>query len=336
MARVRTVLGDVDAAELGVTYAHEHLVIAGGRPVEVYPDIRLESVEKAVEELALAQRLGLASVVDAMPADCGRDVEMLAAISRRSGVNIIASTGLHTTRYYSDRHWSRRMGAPEVARLFIDEVEQGIDSFDLAGPTIRRTGHRAGVIKIGGSATFPDERDRTVFEAAAIAQSVSGAPVLTHCEDGLRGPEQVRFLEEHGADPRHVILSHVDKVVDRGYHRELADTGAFVEFDQGSRWGEAQNGTLRILEWLAEDGRISHVVMGHDHARRGYWKAYGGGPGMDYLLGGFSRLMDDRGLDAEVRAQVFVASPAVALSLAGPTGPASGHPEREVTLEGAA
>lgn len=335
MGRVRTVLGDIDDAELGVTFAHEHLVIAGGRPVELYPDIRLDSVEKAVEELALAQRLGLASVVDAMPADCGRDVEMLAAISRRSGVHIIASTGLHTARYYSDRHWSRRMGAPEIAQLFIDEVERGIDTFDLAGPTIRRSGHRAGLIKIGGSAGFPDERDRTVFEAAAIAQSISGAPILTHCEDGLRGPEQVRFLEDHGADPRHVVLSHVDKVVDRGYHRELAETGAFVEFDQGSRWREAQNGTLRILEWLVEDGRIDHVVMGHDHARRGYWKAYGGTPGMDYLLGEFSRLMDDRGLSAEVRTRVFVTNAAVALSLEERSSPASGHLEHGVTSEGA-
>jgi sugar phosphate isomerase/epimerase len=39
----RTVLGDIDAAELGVTHAHEHLVIAGGRPVEFCPDIRLDS-----------------------------------------------------------------------------------------------------------------------------------------------------------------------------------------------------------------------------------------------------------------------------------------------------
>jgi phosphotriesterase-related protein len=324
MGRVRTVLGDIDAEELGITFAHEHLVIAGGRPVEVYPDIRLDSVGKTVEELALAQRLGLAAVVDAMPADCGRDIEMLVAISRRSGVHILASTGLHTARYYSDRHWSWRMGAPEIARLFIDEVEQGIDAFDLAGPTIRRTRHRAGVIKVGGSAGFPDGRDRTVFEAAAIAQSVSGAPILTHCEDGRRGPEQVRFLVDHGADPRHVILSHVDKVVDRSYHREIAETGAYVEFDQGFRWREAPNGTLQILEWLVEDGRIGHVVMGHDHARRGYWKAYGGMPGMDYLLGEFSRLMEERGLTAAVQAQVFVANPSAALTLRARSSPTMG------------
>ena len=313
---VRTVLGDVDASELGLTYAHEHLVMAGGRPVELYPDIRLDSVGKAVEELALAQRLGLAAVVDAMPADCGRDIEMLVDISRRSGVHILASTGLHTARYYSDRHWSWRMGAPEIARLFIDEVEQGIDAFDLSGPTIRRTRHRAGVIKVGGSAGFPDGRDRKVFEAAAMAQSVSGAPILTHCEDGRRGPEQVRFLVDHGADPRHVILSHVDKVVDRSYHREIAETGAYVEFDQGFRWREAPNGTLQGLLRVARRGRAQSATSSWDTTTPA---AATGRPTAAcpawITCSAKSRLMEERGLAAAVQAQVFVANPSAALTL---------------------
>src|SRR6478752_10748803 len=59
---VRTVLGDVDPAELGVTYAHEHLVIAGGRPVEIAPDLRLDSVDDAVSELAPAVAVELRTV----------------------------------------------------------------------------------------------------------------------------------------------------------------------------------------------------------------------------------------------------------------------------------
>ena len=55
MTSVRTVLGDIDAAELGVTYAHEHLVIAGSRTVELFPDFRLDDVDMAVAELEPAQ-----------------------------------------------------------------------------------------------------------------------------------------------------------------------------------------------------------------------------------------------------------------------------------------
>ena len=45
-------------------------------------------------------------------------------------------------------------------------------------------------------------------------------------------------------DPSHVALSHVDKVVDRGYLQALLETGAFAEFDGSFRWGDDDNGTL--------------------------------------------------------------------------------------------
>ena len=325
MSFVRTVLGDVDTSELGYTYAHEHLVIAGGRPVELYPDILLDSVDKAVEEVAPAQALGLQTVVDAMPADCGRDVGMLAAISRKSGLNIVAATGLHTQRYYHDRHWSRRLAAERMAALFVDEIESGIDLMDLAGPSIERSAHRAGVVKVGGWLDFPSDRDRPVFEAAATAQVLTGAPIITHCEQGLRGVEQVRFLVDHGADPGHIAVSHVDKVVDRGYHRDIIATGASVEYDQASRWGDKDNGTLQLIEWLALDGLVEKVVMGHDHARRVHWTAYGGSPGMAYLLGEFSRRMTERGL-SDARAPIFKTNPASVFAFAKSPAPATAAP----------
>ena len=246
MTRVRTVLGDIDPADLGITYAHEHLVIAGGRPVQLSSDFLLADVERAVAELAPAQALGLRAVVDAMPADCGRDVLMLAEISRRSGVHVVASTGLHHERYYDDRHWSIRLSADEIADLFVADITQGIDELDYAGPLVRRTTHRAGVMKIAGSQGGPSERDAHIFEAAAIAQARTGCPILTHCEDGTGALEQVEILVRHGADPGHLVLSHVDKIVDRVYQREIAATGAFVEYDQGFRWKEAPNGTLQL------------------------------------------------------------------------------------------
>ncbi len=48
---VRTVLGDIDPSELGVTYAHEHLVIDGGRPVLLEPDFDLSDVDAMAIEV---------------------------------------------------------------------------------------------------------------------------------------------------------------------------------------------------------------------------------------------------------------------------------------------
>jgi len=307
---VRTVLGDIDPATLGVTYAHEHLVIDGGRPVLMEPDFDLADVDAMVAEVGAAVELGLGAVVDAMPCDAGRNAAKLAEISRRTGVHVVAPTGLHHDRYYGPAHWSHRLDIDALAALFVADIEVGIDTNDYSGPVVDRTTHRAGVIKIAGSDGGLTVRDRWVANAACIAHHQTGAPILTHCERGTGALEQVDCLRANGVDPAHIALSHVDKVVDRGYHREIASTGATVEYDGSFRWGDDPNGTLQLLEWMAEDGLLGQAVLGMDAARRGYYAVYGGVPGLTWLLDGFSAAMDERGLGPDVRRRLFVDNPA--------------------------
>jgi len=311
---VRTVLGDIEPSELGVTYSHEHLVIDGGRAVLLEPDFDLSDVDRMATEVAAAAALGLRSVVDAMPCDAGRNVEKLAELSRRTGVRIVAPTGLHHDRFYGPSHWSRHVSVEELAGLFVADIAVGIDALDYGGPVIRRTDHRAGVIKVAGSTGGPSTRDRAVFEAAAAAHRSTGAPFLTHCEGGTGALEQVRLLVDHGVDARYVVLSHVDKIVDREYHRELLSTGAFAEYDGSFRWGDRPNGTLQLLQWMAEDGLLDQVTLGMDAARQGYYAVYGGSPGLGWLLDGFSAAMDQVGLHAAARRRLFVTNPARAFA----------------------
>ncbi len=318
MTFVRTVLGDIDPSELGVTYAHEHVVIDGGRPVLMEPDFDLGDVDAMVREVGDATALGLRAVVDAMPCDAGRSALKLADLSRRAGIHVIAPTGLHHDRYYGPAHWSARLRVEEIATLFVLDVTDGIDLYDYSGPVVERTNHRAGVIKIAGSADRPSERDRRIFEAAALAHLATGVPVLTHCEAGTGALEQLRLLTDLGVAPGSIALSHVDKIVDRGYHRELLGSGAFGEYDQSFRWKEA-NGTLQLLEWAVEDGLDGQILLGMDAARRGYYRVYDGAPGLTWLLDGFTALMEERGLGAVVRHRWFVEAPARAFAFAPTT-----------------
>jgi len=316
MTFVRTVLGDIEPGALGVTYAHEHLIIDGGRPVLMEPDFDLGDVTAMAREVDAAVALGLRSVVDAMPCDAGRNALKLADLSRRTGVHVIAPTGLHHDRYYGSAHWSARVSVGEIATLFALDVTDGIDANDYSGPIVRRTEHRAGVIKIAGSAGGPSARDARVFEAAAQAHLQTGAPILTHCEVGTGALEQLRLLTDLGVAPRHIVLSHVDKVVDRGYQRELLRSGAFGEYDQSFRWGGAPNGTLQVLAWAAEDGLDGQVLLGMDAARRGYYRVNGGSPGLTWLLAGFTDAMAARGLGEAIRQRLFVENPARAFAFA--------------------
>ena len=316
MSIVRTVLGDIEATELGVTYAHEHLIIDGGRAVELYPDFMLADVERMAEEVARAATSGLRSAVDAMPADCGRNPAKLADLTLRTGVNIVAATGLHHERFYPPSHWSTRATEDELADLFVADVVDGIDERDYGGPIVRRSGVRAGIVKIAGSEGGPSARDEPIFRAAARAHARTGAPIHTHCEAGTGALEQLRLLTGAGVPAGRVSLSHVDKVTDRGYHRELFSTGAFVVYDQAFRWGDRENGTAQLIEWAIADGHARQVMLGMDAARQGYYRAYGGAPGLDYLLGDFSRLLEARDIGAELRRGFFVDNPARAFAFA--------------------
>jgi 5-phospho-D-xylono-1,4-lactonase len=313
---VRTVLGDIPPAELGVTYAHEHIVIEGGRPVELSPDFLLADVERLATELKEAAAVGLTSAIDAAPSDWGRNPAKLAELSRRTGVQLVAATGLHHERFYGPSHWSLRASEDELADLFIADVSDGIDERDYGGPIVRRTDVRAGVVKVAGSQGGPSPRDLPIFRAAAATHVRTGVPVHTHCEAGTGAIEQLRALVDAGVPAERISLSHVDKVVDRGYHRDMLSSGAFAVYDQAFRWGDADNGTLRLLEWAVADGHARQVMLGMDAARQGYYRAFGGSPGLPYLLREFSAAMVASGLDPDIQHRVFVDNPARAFAFA--------------------
>ena len=309
MSFIRTVLGDVAPETLGRCYAHEHVIIDPSYTTQLFPEILLPSAENAVRELGDFKAAGGGAMIDCMPCDAGRNVEKLAEVSRRSGVHLVAPTGLHRVKFYPEGHWRFTRGWERLAELFVDEIERGIDANDCAGPDVRRTPHRAGVLKLASDGHDLNAAERTAFEAVASAHRRSGCPVITHCEEG-RGVEQVAFLSSRGVEPRHVVISHTDRLPDPDYHRALFKTGAFVEYDRAFRGKlDDSNPTLRLFAAMVKEFP-DQVMLGTDGARPSYWRSYGGGPGLDYLLREFSDRARGMGLtDAELE-KVFVGNPA--------------------------
>ncbi len=315
MSFVRTVLGDIAPEALGRTYAHEHIVIDPGYVTQLFPDLLLTSVENGVKELQDLKAAGGGTVVETMPCDAGRNVLKLAEISRRSGVHLVAPTGLHLPRFYPQGHWRFRISAAELADLFTAEIEQGIDALDCAGPEVRRTSHRAGLLKVGSAARGLDAAERDAFEAAAAAHRRTGCPILTHVEPGL-GFDQVELLTARGVPPGKITLSHTDRTLDRDYHRALLRTGANVEYDRMLRAKLGiDNPTLRLYVEMVKEFP-GQVMLGTDGARSSYWRSYGGAPGLDYLLREFSDLARTLGVPGELLDRSFLYTPSQAFSFA--------------------
>src|SRR2546422_5447721 len=125
MTFVRTVLGDIPPGSLGRCYAHEHLVIERSYVTQVFPEIHLPSAENAMRELTDVRKAGGGAVVETMPCDAGRNVVKLAEISRRSGVQVIAPTGLHVPRFYPEGHWRFPVGGGDPTDPFVGASEGG-------------------------------------------------------------------------------------------------------------------------------------------------------------------------------------------------------------------
>jgi predicted metal-dependent phosphotriesterase family hydrolase len=280
----RTILGDRNSSEMGLTYSHEHIVIEDSYVTAANAILLLNDIPKITEELNSFYKAGGRTVVDTMPANSGRNPLKLATISRNSNVNIVATTGLHLEIYYPENHWRYTYSEDQLTQLFIDDIEIGMDQFDYSGPFVKRTNHKAGLIKLAtGNEPFTKHQEK-IFRAVVNAHLDTGAPILTHTNFGKQALEQALLFEKLGAKLEHVVLSHVDRAKEVEYNRAVLDVGVKVEYDSAFRWKpEELNHTLHLLENLLPQ-YPNQITMGMDMAKNTYWKSYGGSPGLTYLL----------------------------------------------------
>ncbi|WP_299532962.1 hypothetical protein [Ulvibacterium sp.] len=304
----RTVLGDRPVSEMGLTYAHEHIVIEDCYVTAKHPEFLLNDVPRISNELAGFYNSGGRTVVDTMPANSGRNVLKSVQVSKNSGVNIIVPTGLHLEIYYPGNHWRYNSTEDELTRLFIADIEEGIDQFDYSGPLVKRTPHKAGLIKLATGDDPFSKHQELIFRAVVNAHLETGAPILTHTNFGKQALEQALLFEKLGAKLQHVVLSHVDRAINVDYNRAVLDVGVRVEYDSAFRWKKGQpNYTHNLLEKLLPD-YPEQITMGMDMAKNAYWKSYGGQPGLNYLIETIPDFLRSRGLE-EYFQKIFFENP---------------------------
>lgn len=291
-AIIRTIQGDIAPGELGHCDAHEHLfLVTPAQPGDEYSD-----VAKAIEEAETLRAAGGRALVDWTPIGLGRDLDGLQAVSEATGLHVVAATGLHRDVHYAADDPVRAAGEEALAERFVADLE------------------RCGLIKLGASYHAIKPFEAKAFAAAALAHERVGAPIGVHTEHGTMGLATVERLRELGVPPERVILAHVDRNPDPGEHAETAATGAWLQLDGPGRTKYWPDSTiLGLIADLAERGHADRMLLGGDTGRRSMLRAYGGGPGMDYVFARFKPRLE-RELGQELSDQLFVANPARAFA----------------------
>lgn len=307
MRMARTVLGDVDPAELGACDAHDHLFFAS----PALPGQELTDPDAAAAELRAFAAAGGQSVVQWSPVGTGRRAEALVRLSRQTGVRLIAATGLHQAAH-TDPTVLGRVGG-RLTELFVAELTEGIRADDDPdGPPLPC---RAGLIKVAGDFHRLSAHARATMTAAAEAHHVTGAPIAVHHEAGTAAPEVVDLLcGRLGVPTDRVVLGHLNRCPDIRMQRDVAASGAYLAFDGPSR---AQHATdwrlLDTLTELAAAGHARQLLLGGDTTTAAARASTGAGPGLPYLLR-VLRPRVEQVLGVAVAEDVFRANPARAYS----------------------
>lgn len=315
VGEIQTVLGPVTGADLGLTYSHEHLVMRGGYGLSKEPAYVLPSADKMVEELRSVHAAGGRALVDMMPIDCGRMPAELVDISQRSGMHVIAATGFHSAFSYDSEHWVHHYSEEQIADLVIQELTVGMDRFSYGGPLVNRLPAKAGVVKLATEYHYATPTQRKLIRAYGEVYRQTGFPFSTHTETGTFGLEQVELMGAVGVPAASLVIGHLDRLPDPGYHREVLSTGAYVMYDSASRakYGPDSN-LIGLIRTAVEAGYGRQILLGTDMARASYLRAYGGGPGMDYLLVTFVPRLRREGFSDEVIDDILIRNPARAFA----------------------
>ena len=317
MAKIVTVTGEIEAEQLGFTSMHEH-VLAYLVPFfkkqaapEFYTSLPIAADEKiTMDKLAYLNELGLRSycadnwdlldkelmlkevewfkqrggnsILEVSAPGIRGDANGMRDISRQSGVNIIASTGLYVKVSWPEKF--NTMSPKAYQAYLLDEIENGIDGTDI----------RAGHIKTAIRSEAEDELK--FMEKSAEVAGEKNMLLTAHASRGVAVTARrklVRRLLETGMPPEKLLLCRIHFSFWQGdfvdallqpdscqlqldWAREVLDMGVNVCVDCfGEQPGVWNSIRLAGLIKLLNAGYEDQIVIGNDVYQKTMTRACG-------------------------------------------------------------
>jgi phosphotriesterase-related protein len=223
MPEVQTVQGALDAQELGIVLAHEHVRFRDEAVAENWPGRYDEQLELDAALLAVrdAKERGVQTIVEPTAMFGGRDVRFMKRVSEETGVNLIACTGIYSYDYLP--HYFENRDIDVMADHFVEDIENGIQGTPI----------RAAFLKCAADAAGVTENVEKIHRAVARASLKTGAPIMAHSMPAVAtGPRQVEIFEEEGVDLSRVQIAHCGDSDDVGYIEGLLAKGVYVGLDR--------------------------------------------------------------------------------------------------------
>lgn len=262
---VNTVLGPVPASELGVVAVHEALlsVVPGA---QFAPDInmdRAEIFEILAGKLADFRAQGGKTIVDSTGMFNGRDLKLYEALSRSTGVHIVASTGMGPEEMLGGYFLTPQTNPPtpwpaeKFADLFSKEVTEG-----MVVPRVERRG-AAGLVTTTADRSGMTPTEESLFRGAARTALNTGIPVSIRF--GADALHDLDIVLDEGLPADRVLVGGLDRKDAAGAALEAAGRGAFVGLDHAGLNDDADyltdNDRAELVLKLVAAGHADKIIL---------------------------------------------------------------------------
>jgi phosphotriesterase-related protein len=292
MAKAVTVLGEVNPDSLGVVLPHEHLLWdqkCWGHPApqelgdreEFSKPVSLENrgkvvyhcfdyfdnlcqtdVEVAVAEARLFRYAGGGTICDVSSAGLGRDPKALYRIAVDTGLHIIMGSALYVAGSWTEEE--KKRSPQDIKKVLLGEFLDGVGPMKV----------KPGVLGEVGISDIRNPHEVKSLQGSAMAQKQIGCPILIHTPIWEKeGNAILDVLQEAGADPRRVALSHLDPTMaDYDYADSLAKRGSYIVYDQFGMYLMSTEGIMipsdneRIttLKEQIRRGNLKNILISQD------------------------------------------------------------------------
>ncbi len=285
----RTLLGDINPEELGLTLVHIHLTVDWS---ELYMPGVFGPIDEATHD-EIVTRISDAlndyrdkylkpygfkgTVVDCTPVRVGRFPKLYRDIAQRSKIHILTMTGFWGETWMPmhiecARLYLQPNGVEKLAEFFIKEIREGMEDPHYPFGT-RFTDIKAGIMKASTS-QYMTPLERANHQGIALACIETGCPITTHTSDG-GGMEEMELFLSMGVKPDRIAIGHLGHMDDRvnevayDYITKIADHGCYVEFDRHDAPYSIEK-YVKLVTHLKKRGHIERILFGFDRLPYSY------------------------------------------------------------------
>jgi len=289
MRQLITTLGPKSAAELGLILPHEHIFVdlgPIGQNAYLHAD-PADVIRVMAPEIEKIKQLGVTALVECTPVGVGRRADIDRAVSEATNFPVVVPTGLYREPWIPE--WAHAASEAEVADWMLGELTGEIEN----------SGVQAAWIKLSAGDDGITSCEAKLLRAAAKAGAATNAIIGSHTIRGRVVRDQLDILEQAGYTAERFIWIHTQAEPDFALHLEMAQRGAWIEYDAIGSDERSDARVIEQIQQLLDAGFGQQIMLSHD---RGWYDPSqpGGGTPKPYtpLMESFLPKLRAAGIDA--------------------------------------